>query len=340
MSSSIHLIGHQQQRSWFQNAIRSGRLASTFLFVGAPGIGKRQFAYYLTQALFCRQHAIEDLNPCGECDACLQVAAGTHPDLLTVSMPEDKSIIPVELLVGTREARMQEGLCHDIRLRPMSADRRVAIIDDCDHLNQEGANALLKTLEEPPSRALIILIGTSAQRQLPTIRSRCQIIRFEQPSTSESLEILRAASSGEDTVDEQTLRVALEKASGELARARHWLHDEVRSFDDEISRQLEQQTPSAIQLASMITRFVEAAGTEAIARRGRMRMVSDIAAEYYRKQLRRIASEGSVDDPLAESALYRLQRCLAVREEVDRNANQATLIEAWANDLQRGQLLA
>ena len=73
---------------------------------------------------------------------------------------------------------MREGLCHDISLKPYSGRRKVAVIDDADYLNQEGANALLKTLEEPPPKSLLILIGTSEQRQLPTIRSRCRRLRW------------------------------------------------------------------------------------------------------------------------------------------------------------------
>ena len=79
---------------------------------------------------------------------------------------------------------MREGLCHDIALKPFRGGRKIAIIDDADYLNQEGANCLLKTLEEPPEKSVIILIGTSQQRQLPTIRSRCQIVRFAPLSTA------------------------------------------------------------------------------------------------------------------------------------------------------------
>ena len=129
------------------------------------------------------------LDPCGTCDSCLQVAARTHPDLLLVSKPADKSFIPLSTFIGDEARRMREGLCHDIALRPFMGGRRVAVIDDADYLNEEGANALLKTLEEPPPSSVLILIGTSADKQLPTIRSRSQIVRFR-PLTAEHLEQL------------------------------------------------------------------------------------------------------------------------------------------------------
>ena len=74
---------------------------------------------------------------------------------------------------------MREGLCHDISLKPYMGNRKVAIVDDADYLNAEGANSLLKTLEEPPPRSVLILVGTTPAKQLPTIRSRCRIIRFD-----------------------------------------------------------------------------------------------------------------------------------------------------------------
>ena len=122
------------------------------------------------------------MTPCGVCQGCVQVIAETHPDLLRVGKPDDRSFIPLDLLIGRPEARMQEGFCRDIRLRPFRGRRKVAILQDADYLNEEGANCLLKTLEEPPADAVVILIGTSEQRQLPTIRSRCRIIRFASPS--------------------------------------------------------------------------------------------------------------------------------------------------------------
>ena len=93
---------------------------------------------------------------------------------------------------------MREGLCYDIALKPYSGRRKVAIIDDADYLNKEGANCLLKTLEEPPPKSLLILIGTSEQRQLPTIRSRCQIVRFQPLPEQDVAELLLATGACED----------------------------------------------------------------------------------------------------------------------------------------------
>ena len=94
--------------------MQADRLASTFLLVGPPGVGKRTFALKLAQALLCQQAANASLDPCGECESCRLWAAGNHPDLLQVAKPADKSFIPIDLLLGSKEKRMREGLCHDL----------------------------------------------------------------------------------------------------------------------------------------------------------------------------------------------------------------------------------
>ena len=156
----------------------AGGLASTYLFVGPEGIGKRRFALALAKALLCPNTAADPLEPCGHCESCRLFDAGNHPDLDVVSLPKDKSTLPLDLFIGDKDHRNQDGLCHRISLRPFLGGRKIAIIDDADHFSAESANCLLKTLEEPPPRSLLILIGTSPSRQLPTIRSRSQVVRF------------------------------------------------------------------------------------------------------------------------------------------------------------------
>lgn len=172
------IAGHDEIAERFRRGLERGRMASTFLFVGPPGVGKRTFALKLAQSLLCQTRSAAALDPCGVCACCVQVAAGVHPDLLLISKPADKSFIPLSCFLGDDQHRMRAGLCHDIALKPFMGGRKIALIDDADYLNEEGANALLKTLEEPPPRSLLILLGTSADKQLPTIRSRSQIISF------------------------------------------------------------------------------------------------------------------------------------------------------------------
>ncbi len=172
------IIGQSEAIDVLHRSAASGRLAHALLFVGPPGVGKGLAARTLATALLCERVPESELDACGECPSCRMMQAGTHPDFLSVACPEGKSELPIELLVGSRENRGGEGLCHDLSLRPMAGRRRVALIDDADRMSNESANALLKTLEEPPPYAVIVLIAADSSKILPTIRSRCQTVRF------------------------------------------------------------------------------------------------------------------------------------------------------------------
>src|SRR5947209_17322230 len=125
----MNIRGHQQIADRFRRALAKGRMASTFLFVGPPGIGKRAFAWKLAQALLCEKVAPEKLAPCGECPSCRQVVSLNHPDVLWIAKPSDKSSIPLKLLIGEDETRMREGLCYDLASRPYSGRRTIETID-------------------------------------------------------------------------------------------------------------------------------------------------------------------------------------------------------------------
>ena len=122
--------GHDELVQRFRIAAERGRLAGTFLFVGPAGIGKRSFALQLAQALLCETIPEQELAACGKCASCVQVAAGTHPDIELVSRPADKAFIPLELLLGDDEHRLRAGLCYNLSAKPFGGRRKIAIIDD------------------------------------------------------------------------------------------------------------------------------------------------------------------------------------------------------------------
>jgi DNA polymerase-3 subunit delta' len=339
--------GHGEVVDKFHRAIGRGRLASTFLFVGPAGIGKRAFADKLAQALLCPHVDDATLVPCGRCDSCVQAVAGTHPDLTVIEKPPDKSFIPLAAFVGEETRRMREGLCHDIALKPFMGGRKVAIIDDADFLNEESANALLKTLEEPPPHSVLILIGTTADRQLPTIRSRAQIIRF-QPLTSEAVaRILLDRGLVGDRSQAERLAAFSE---GSVRRAVALADDELWAFRSELLSALASRPLETVRLAAALVPFVEAAGKEAPARRQRARLLVDFAVDFYRQLLRALCGleiEGDADLARAvEKALAAwpfdapaagacVDRSLEAIRHIDRNAHQTTLLECWLDDLAR-----
>jgi DNA polymerase III subunit delta' len=357
--------GHDDVVERFRRAIARGRLASSFLFAGPAGIGKRTFALKLAQAMLCQNTEGDSpifadtkigtvpyqtrpeaaLDPCGTCPSCAQVAAGTHPDLDLVAKPEDKSFIPVDFLIGDREHRRREGLCHNIGMKPSLGGRKIAIIDDADYLNAEGANALLKTLEEPPPRSVLILIGTTPAKQLPTIRSRCQLIRFR-PLPIETVTAL-LMSRGFVTEPAEARRLA-RFSEGSLQRAMELADPDLWSFRNTLYQKLSEATLDSTGLARMVAAFVDEAGKEPSARRARFRQVVAFAAEFFRQLLHaqcgvsvsedlelrnqvNIAIERGLGDRQPSAA--RLDRCLDAAAQIGRNANQSTLIECWLDDL-------
>lgn len=339
--------GHDDVVEQFRRALARGRLASSFLFAGPAGIGKRTFALKLAQAMFCQTRPEESLDPCGTCASCSLVAAGTHPDLDVVGKPDDKAFIPLELLIGEREHRRREGLCHNIAVKPSQGGRKIALINDADYLNAEGANSLLKTLEEPPPRSMLILIGTSPAKQLPTIRSRCQLIRFRPLSIDVVAELLVSKGFVPDAAEARRLA---QYSEGSLQRALELADPELWSFRNTLLERLSEPMLASVELAKTVASFVDEAGKEAAARRARLRQVVAFAAEFYRQlmhaqcgtslsedtELRshvsRAVERGLVD---TELSAVRLDRCLDAAAQIDRNANQSTLIESWLDDLAR-----
>src|SRR6267142_149425 len=262
--------GHDRVVDKFRRALAKGRLASTFLFVGPAGIGKRTFALKLAQGLLCERVAEELLDPCGQCASCRQVITLNHPDVEIIAKPADKAFTPLELLIGDAEHRMRAGLCYNIALKPYSGRRKVAIIDDADYLNKEGANCLLKTLEEPPPKSLLILIGTSEQRQLPTIRSRCQMIRFQPLAENDVAELLVERGLCDDPA---LARAAAAHGNGSLERAALWCDDSLLEFRRELISILGQGEVEQPAAAKLVGQFVDEAGKESAAKRQRLRLV-------------------------------------------------------------------
>ena len=245
---------------------------------------------------------------------------------------------------------MREGLCWRLLLRPALGGRKVAIILDADHLSDEAANCLLKTLEEPPDRAVIILVGTSLERQLPTIRSRCQIVRFQPLAEENVFQILSAETSVTGTpVDPALLRHCAAAAGGSLARARLLLDPELTAFRGRLIALLSQRPLHGVELSRETIALVEAAGKEAPPRRARLRIVLEAAVEFYRAAMRTaVTGERPADPALAqrlaawsadgEEAAQAIQSTLDAIESIDRNANLTVLVDSWTAMLEQPSL--
>ncbi len=342
-----NIVGHSDVLQKFQRWVSNRRLANTYLLAGPEGIGKRTTALWLAKALLCETTPDNEMIACQTCSACQQVDAMSHPDLLYVNRPADKNRIPIELLIGSREERMRAGLCHDIALKPYRGGRRIAIIDDADFLNQEGANCLLKTLEEPPASSTIFLISNSEHRQLATIRSRSQIVRFQPLQASDIQKILTQQGQVPEGVDQNQLALACD---GSLQLAYVLCDPDTMEFRRSWLEQLATADPGREDFADSISSFVDAAGKEAAMKRDRLRLVAQLATQFYRNLMLQQCGHASVTDEtmnqsVAAAALRWpssaattancVQRCGLVREHVLANANQALVIESFLSDLGR-----
>lgn len=350
------VLGHQQNRERFASSLKRNRLASTFLFVGPAGIGKRTFALKFAQGLLCETIPGDSIDPCGSCPSCQQVNASTHPDLIQVSRPAGKAFIPLELFIGDKEHRRQEGLCHDIGLKPFSGKRKVAIIDDADFLNMEGANSLLKTLEEPPPNSVLILIGTSEQQQLSTIVSRSQVVRFG-PLSPEHVATILGRIELETEFPQDQLALA---SGGSVERVRLLVQPEVFEFRNAFQRKLASLDPAAAGYSKEVLAFIDASGKDAAAKRDRASLVGDFAIEFYSRWIEQVnqtqttetdeAIAGALSllpettlDPLDIS--QRIAQCVeatvTMQGKIRANVAAANAVELWLRDLGRacrGQL--
>jgi DNA polymerase-3 subunit delta' len=295
--------------------------------------------------MLCQQRPEEALDPCEKCQSCTMVLAGTHPDIDAVGKPADKSFIPLELLIGEREHRRQEGLCHNIGMKPFMGGRKIAIIDDADFLNAEGANCLLKTLEEPPPQSVLILIGASPAKQLPTIRSRCQLVRFKPLEEAIVAELLLSRGLVADAAEARRLA---QYSEGSVQRALELADPQLWAFRGTLYERLAAPMLDSVRLAPSVSAFVDEAGKEAPARRARLRQIIGFAARFYQHVLKAQSGAPLPDDPDlqrfvgqaagiaandTDTVAARLDRCLLALEQIDRNANQSTLIEAWLDSL-------
>lgn len=167
------VIGQDRAVDLLRRSLENGRLAHAYLFTGQPHVGKMTLAVNLAQALNCEKEE----RSCGECQSCLRIAAGNHPDVQIIGRLSGAD-------AGDRGSRKEiltsqiEELQHSAALQPYEGKYRVYIVDGAEYLNEESSNRLLKILEEPPPNVLFILLAVNENRLLPTIVSRCQRIEL------------------------------------------------------------------------------------------------------------------------------------------------------------------
>jgi len=157
------IIGQEQMTGHLQNAIRMGKVSHAYIIQGEAGSGKKMLANIFAATLQCEEGGIE---PCGHCQSCKQAVSGNHPDI--------RYVIHEKATIGVDDIRLQ--LNNDIMVKPYSRPYKVYIIDEAEKMTEQAQNAMLKTIEEPPEYAVILLLTVNAKLLLPTILSRCILL--------------------------------------------------------------------------------------------------------------------------------------------------------------------
>jgi len=232
------IVGHRRLLALLSRAVARDTLPPALLLAGPAGVGKRRAAMAIAEAVNClkpQQDVVSGFpgrrsaereggsrtevsgsqtdsgaaefarDACGECPACRRIQRGVHPDVIVIE-PGDMGSIKIEQV---------RDVIDRADYRPFEGRRRVVIIDEADALVDAAQNALLKTLEEPPSASMFVLVSSIPDALLPTVRSRCSRLRFAALSTSEVTEVLRR----DHEYSEQDARAVAVDAEGSVGRA-------------------------------------------------------------------------------------------------------------------------
>jgi DNA polymerase III subunit delta' len=197
------ILGQESAVAILRSALRNGRLAHAYLFLGPEGVGKRLTALTLAKAMNCKSPPRAG-DACEQCPSCAKVNSANHADVILLE-PEG------EVLKIDQVRELQKRLHY----RPLEGGRRACIVDSADSLNEAASNAMLKTLEEPPAETHLFLITSRPHKLLPTILSRCQWVKFKPLSGDHIVRILRTAHS----LEEKQARFYASLAEGSVGRA-------------------------------------------------------------------------------------------------------------------------
>jgi DNA polymerase-3 subunit delta' len=322
--SYAHIRGHDQVIARLRSAVTT-RPAAAYLLVGPSGVGKRLVADALAAHLLC-EAATED-GACGACRHCRRVIAGTHPDLLVVVRDDDRRDLRVDQV---RE------LIQWFVLRPLMAARKVAIVDGAHDMNEAGQNALLKTLEEPPGDAVIILVADGLAQLLPTVRSRCRRVRFDPLPATAVAGVLE-----QHGIDAPAAARLAARADGSVRRGLDLASADLEALR---TRTLEILGDIGHAAAADLSTFAAELG------RGDVGGGLDVALSWYRDLVRLVLGDAS--DPVAnvdvrarlvstaavtapDLALRFLEVVCDTVEALGRNANRTLAIETMLLELRR-----
>jgi DNA polymerase III subunit delta' len=248
------IAGHSRLLSLLARVIARDSMPPAMLMAGPAGVGKRLTAIAIAQAVNClqpRSSSEFECDACGECASCRRIARGVHPDVIVVE-PGETGAIKIEQL---------RDVIDRSQYRPFEGRRRVVIINEADAAGADAQSALLKTLEEPPSASLFILISSIPDALLPTVLSRCPRLRFGPLTAAEVARVLKQ----DHGYSESDARAAAADADGSIGRALESQSDDLTEARDAAQRLLQEtaRTNDPARRINLARDLTEGKGTPA-----------------------------------------------------------------------------
>ncbi len=308
------IIGHEFQKEALIRAVNENRVSHSYLFFGPDGVGKKLVAIEFARALNCYNtgnKANKKKITISECDciSCKKIKKGIHPDVFLIEYGGVKDI---------KVDQIREELEERLYFKPFEGRFKVAIVDEAHRMNLNAQNAFLKTLEEPPSDSVIILITSQPQALIPTIRSRCQLVEFK-PLPEES--VLEEIKKREDLSPDESV-IASRLSGGSLGRALS-LDKDLLQERKEIIMKLSDINPNS---ASQVLDFVESMPRGSSPRDiDRLMFIFDIISLWLRDMV--LIKIGFSEDFLSNRDLISLTRRLADRWSMDNILNKIKFLE-------------
>ena len=243
------LIGHDAQVSSFIEAMRGGKLHHAWLLTGPQGIGKARFADMAALRLLAESAGPHPHGPglevASDHPTARLVEAGSHPDLRRLQRMPNERTGDLARSIPISQVRALQGL---FVTTPSQSPRRVVVIDAIDDLERAAANALLKNLEEPPADTVFLLVSHAPGRLLPTIRSRCRVLRFSPLSAPEMAAVLRAEANG---ADEDEIAALVKAGEGAPGRALGFTGLDIAGLDRAMAEIAETGDPAGAARATL-----------------------------------------------------------------------------------------
>ena len=206
------ILGQKQPKQTLKNALQNNSVAHAYLFYGQESIGKKYTAIELAKVLNCSESA--EGGACDKCLSCRKIEKRTHPDFFFIE--------PIKSTPTAREATIKIEPIRDLQRKlafhPYEGKVKVAVINDAELMNPQAANSFLKTLEEPPSATVLILVSSNPFKLLPTLISRCQAIKF-QPLTPENIKKILKETMTEEIIEENDLNFRTLRSRGSVKKA-------------------------------------------------------------------------------------------------------------------------